>query len=61
MFNEMKETHTKKVMAEVVPTIQPKTKPTMAEEAWKRAGKSKQQNVASSVFGQKAMDNKLES
>ena len=48
-------------MAEVVPTIQPKTKPAVASEARKKAGKSKQQNVASSVFGQKAMDNKLES
>ena len=43
-------------MAEAVPTIQLETKRTIAEEARKRAGKSEQQNVASSVFGQKATD-----
>ena len=36
--------------------VQPETKPTVASEARKRAGKSQQQNVASSVFGQKATD-----
>ena len=54
--NEMGLKKQTKLMAGAVPTIQPETKPTVASEARKRAGKSEQQNVASSVFGQKATD-----
>ena len=50
--NEMVLKKQKKVIAEAVPTIQPETKLTIAE----RAGRSGQQNVSSSVFGQKATD-----
>ena len=38
---------TKKLMAEAFPTIQTETKPTIAEEARRRAGKCEQPNVAS--------------
>ena len=55
-MNEMVLKKQKKVIAEAVPTIQPETKPTITEEGPERAGKSGQQDVASSVFGQKATD-----